>query len=101
MTGQPEDLAETEKWEAEKSGQDGRPARYQITFRSGAQITVDADEFSFRTSLTGQLSYVEWTAPEEWSAKLSWIDPGEIVAVVGLRGAPIIQHRATPEGWKP
>lgn len=59
--------------------------RMQITFKSGAQIEVDVEEFSTgRSSVTDKLVKLHWTTPADCTAKLHTIDLGDIAAVVAL-----------------
>lgn len=58
----------------------------QITFKSGAQITVDIDAIeTSRHRVTGKLTEMQWVTPDGWTAKLHTVDIEEIVAIVALK----------------
>lgn len=60
--------------------------RMQITFKSGAQITVDVDEFSTgRSPATNELTRFGWTTPDAWTARLHTITLSEVAAIVAIR----------------
>jgi hypothetical protein len=60
--------------------------RMQITFKSGAQIEVDAGEWTTaRNQFTNELTRMDWTTPDAWTAKLHTIDLSQVAAVVALR----------------
>lgn len=60
--------------------------KMQITFKSGAQIVADAGELTTgRDPLTGELTRMNWTTPDSWTAKLHTISLAEVAAVVMLR----------------
>jgi hypothetical protein len=60
--------------------------RMQITFKGGAQVEVDAGEWTTaRNQITGELTKMDWTTPGGWTAKLHTINLGEVVAIVALR----------------
>ena len=60
--------------------------RMQITFKSGAQIEVDVEEFTTgRSPLNNELVKLNWTTPADAAAKLHTIEIDDIVAVVALR----------------
>ena len=61
--------------------------KMQVTFKSGAQITVDADEVTTGRQPTGDLTKLAWTTPDDWVTKLHTLDVREVVAVVMLREA--------------
>lgn len=53
-----------------------------ITFKGGAQVRVDATDFtSGRNPVTDQLTSLKWTTPDGWTAKLHTIEVDEIVAI--------------------
>ena len=55
----------------------------QVTFKSGAQVTVDAEDFSTgRSTVTGELRELKWTTPEEYAAKLCYLNLDEVAAIV-------------------
>jgi hypothetical protein len=61
--------------------------RIEITFRSGAQITADVEEFSGSWSvIKGDLRSLKWTTPDDWTRKLHRIELSEVVGIVAVRG---------------
>lgn len=59
----------------------------EITFKSGAQVFVDLDEFTSTRNRWegGRLSGLEWTTPADWSRKLHWLDLSEVACLVVVR----------------
>lgn len=57
----------------------------EITFKSGAQVVFDADEFTVQRSpaISGTKG-IEWSTPDDFSRKLLDVDLGEIVAIVRI-----------------
>ena len=64
--------------------------KMQITFRSGAQITVDVTEFrTSRSPITDRLIRLSWIAPDGATAWLHGVyDLNEVVAIVGIDTDP-------------
>jgi hypothetical protein len=60
--------------------------KMQITFRSGAQITVDVTEFSTaRTPITDKLARLSWKTPENATSWLHGIyDLDDVAAIVAI-----------------
>lgn len=56
----------------------------QITFKSGAQVTVDVTGDLNTQKRDGALVKMEWESPGDWHAKLHTVCLSEIVAVVLL-----------------
>lgn len=58
--------------------------KMQVTFKSGAQIEVDVDEYTCSTNkVTGELTGLDWTfAKHRGASRLSWVRLSEVVAVV-------------------
>lgn len=55
----------------------------QITFRSGAQIEADLEEFTFTKGVvSGDLRQMQWVTPDDGTRKLQYLDHSEVVAVV-------------------
>jgi hypothetical protein len=60
--------------------------KIQVTFKSGAQIEFEVDEFSTgRDHLTRDLISVNWKTPDNWTRRLHTIEVEEIVAIVAIR----------------
>ena len=60
--------------------------KIQVTFKSGAQIEFEVDEFSTgRDSLTRDLTAVNWKTPANWTRRLHTIEVEEIIAIVAIR----------------
>jgi hypothetical protein len=69
----------------------------QLTFRSGAQILVDVDEFTTGTSkVNGALRSLRWRTPADWTRKLDTVNLGEVVAVVAVRETWEVVDAANP-----
>lgn len=59
--------------------------KLQITFKSGAQTTVDVKEFSTKGSLVGDaIAELNWTTPRGWNCKLHYVDLNEIACLVAV-----------------
>jgi hypothetical protein len=59
--------------------------KLQITFKSGAQVTVDCIELKTeRNKLNGQLLSLEWMAPAGWKSKLHTVSVDEVACLVVL-----------------
>lgn len=57
----------------------------QITFKSGAQVTVDAEEVIVsRSRIDRTLEGVKWTTPHGWKSRLMAVELQEIACVVVL-----------------
>jgi hypothetical protein len=57
----------------------------QITFKSGAQIEVDVEDFTVRRrAVSGELAELKWTTPHDFTAKLAYANLDEIAAIVRL-----------------
>jgi hypothetical protein len=60
--------------------------RAQITLRGGAQIEVDITDLTTnRSPVSGGLTSLEWTTPDEWARKLHTVAVEEIVAIVVIQ----------------
>lgn len=70
--------------------------KMQITFRSGAQITVDVTEFSTgRSPVTNRLASLKWKTPDGATSWLHGIyDLEDIAAIVGIDGPESIPQEA-------
>lgn len=61
--------------------------KLEITFKSGAQVTVDASEFtSKRNQLSGDLTELNWVTPQDWKRKLNSIDLSQVACLVAVDG---------------
>lgn len=60
--------------------------RMQITFRSGAQVTVGVSKFKTgRSPVTGRLASLDWSTPGDTDTWLHGLyDLDEVVAIVGI-----------------
>jgi hypothetical protein len=58
--------------------------RVELTLRSGAQIQADVDSLELGRTALGDLARISWTTSETWTAKLYYVRPEEVVAVVML-----------------
>lgn len=59
--------------------------KLEITFKSGAQVTVEVSEFSSkRSTISGDLTELNWTTPNEWARKLHSINLTEIACLVAV-----------------
>lgn len=59
--------------------------KLEITFKSGAQVTVDVSEFTSKRSLVGgELTEIEWTTPQDWKRKLNSINLSEVACLVAV-----------------
>lgn len=58
--------------------------KMRLVFKGGAVVDVDTDEFTVtRDPLgSGGLTRLGWTTPREFEVKLSWVNLGELAAVV-------------------
>lgn len=56
----------------------------QITLKSGAQVTVDVDEFKVGRNALAQIVSLSWSTPNGFSSKLNYINLDEIAAIVTL-----------------
>ena len=58
----------------------------QITFKSGAQVTVDCDEVTVsRSRVDHTLEGLKWTTPDGWKSRLMAVELQEIACVVVLK----------------
>lgn len=57
--------------------------KVEITFKSGAQITVDADHV-ITDGLEGSIRQLNWLTPDGWTRRLRKIDLTEVVAIVEI-----------------
>ena len=59
--------------------------RIQVTFKGGAQIEADVEEFETAPSaLDGALNRINWTTPGNWTRKLHTIELSEVAAIVAI-----------------
>jgi hypothetical protein len=57
----------------------------QVTFRSGAQIEVDATEFTLNVNyLSGELRDLRYVTPPDATRGLKYLAVSEVVAVVAI-----------------
>ena len=62
--------------------------KLEITFKSGAQVTVDVSEFKTHKSvIDGEFKQLDWTTPRNWKRKLHTIDLKEIACLVAVEDA--------------
>jgi hypothetical protein len=69
----------------------------QITFKSGAQIEVDVEDFAIgRSPVSDRLVSLKWTTPETYTAKLGYLgDLDDIAAIVRIEDPNMVSF--TPE----
>jgi hypothetical protein len=59
--------------------------KMEITFTSGTQLVVDVDEYTVRrSSVTGELTGLDWTTSVAAARKLSYVRLADVVAVVRI-----------------
>ena len=59
--------------------------KMRVFLKSGADFTVDVEEFTTkRNQMSGELTSMNWTTPENWKAKLHTLQLEEVAAVVVL-----------------
>lgn len=59
--------------------------KLEITFKNGTQVTVDVSEFTTkRSTITGELTELNWTTPKTWKRKLHTLDVSEILCLVAV-----------------
>ncbi len=59
--------------------------KLEITFKSGAQVTVDVTEFSTkRNQVSNTYAELNWTTPNDWARKLHSVDMTEIACLVAV-----------------
>ena len=68
----------------------------QITFKSGTQVTVDVEDFSIgRSNMSGELRELKWTTPDQFVAKLAYLNLDEVSAIVRVEDPNMVGF--TPE----
>lgn len=59
--------------------------KLEITFKSGAQVTVDVAEFSTkRNQISNTYAELNWTTPGGWTRKLHSVDMDQIACLVAV-----------------
>jgi hypothetical protein len=59
--------------------------KLEITFKSGAQVTVDVTEFSTkRSQISNTYGELNWTTPKDWTRKLHSVDLEQIACLIAV-----------------
>lgn len=65
--------------------------RLQITFKSGAQVEVDVEDFTAGVDRATGGPKLSWKDAEDWTSRLDYVDPAEVVAIMAVQpGAALL-----------